>query len=451
MSVKCPTLPPYSHQPRPYQGPSTDEVLRLRKEFLTPSLFAYYQKPLMIVEGSMQYLFDEKGRRYLDGFAGIVTVSVGHCHPEVIAAVDEQNHLLQHTSTIYLHPGVALYGQELAATLPGDLKVCYFVNSGSEANDLALMLARAYTGNYNVIALRNSYHGGSLTSMGLTSHHTWKYNIPHGFGIQFAKAPYPYRGPWSASEPNAGKNYAADVEELIRFATPGKIAAFVAESVQGVGGAVVFPDGYLAEAYRHVRAAGGLCIADEVQAGFGRTGKAFWGFQTQGVQPDIVVMAKGIGNGCPLAAVVTTPKIAETLAQRIHFNTYGGNPVSVAQGRATLKIIRRDNLQQRCAVLGERLMIGLRKLQEQYECIGEVRGLGLMIGVEAVKNRQTKEPDRETIAEVLEQARERGLLIGKGGLFGNVLRIKPPMCLSEADVDFMLAVLAESFAAATKR
>ena len=217
-----------------------------------------------------------------------------------------------------------------------------------------------------------------------------------------------------------------------------------------MGGAVVLPDGYLQEVYKHVHAAGGVCIADEVQAGFGRTGKAFWGFQTQGVQPDIVVMAKSIGNGAPLAAVVTTHKIAETLAQRIHFNTYGGNPVSVAQGRATLKIMRRDNLQQRCAVLGDRLLTGLRKLQEKHEAIGEVRGMGLMIGVEAVKDRKTKEPDKEFIAEVLEQARERGLIIGKGGLFGNVLRVKPPMCLTEADVDFMLAVLDESFAAAKK-
>jgi len=447
---KAPQLPPYPHKPRPYPGPSAEEVLKLRKEHLTPSLFHYYRKPLMLVEGSMQYLYDEKGRRYLDAFGGIVTVSVGHCHPEVLAAVDEQNHLLQHASTIYLHPGIAQYGKELADCMPGDLKVCYFVNSGSEANELALLLARAYTGNYDVIALRNSYHGGTSNTMGITSHHTWKYNVPHSFGVQFARAPYPYRGPWAATDPNAGKNYAADVEELIRFGSPGKIAGFIAESIQGVGGAVVFPEGYLAEAYKHVRAAGGVCIADEVQAGFGRTGKSFWGFQNQGVQPDIVVMAKSIGNGAPLAAVVTTHKIAETLAQRIHFNTYGGNPVSVAQGRATLKIIRRDNLQQRCAVLGERLLTGLRKLQEKHEAIGEVRGMGLMIGVEAVKDRKSKEPDRDFIAEVLEQARERSLIIGKGGLFGNVLRIKPPMCITEADVDFMLAVLDESFAAARK-
>ena len=230
---KAPQLPPYNHQPRPYQGPSAEEVLKLRKEHLTPSLFHYYRKPLMIVEGSMQYLYDEKGRRYLDAFGGIVTVSVGHCHPEVLAAVDEQNHRLQHVSTIYLHPGIAQYGKELADCMPGDLKVCYFVNSGSEANELALMLARAYTGNYDIIALRNSYHGGTSNTMGITSHHTWKYNIPHSFGVQFARAPYPYRGAWPATDPHAGKNYAADVEELIRFASPGKIAGFIAESIQG--------------------------------------------------------------------------------------------------------------------------------------------------------------------------------------------------------------------------
>lgn len=332
MAGSSTVLPPCSHQPKPYKGPSIDDVVKLRKDHLTPSLFHYYRKPLMLVEGAMQYLFDEKGRRYLDAFGGIVTVSVGHCHPEVIAAVDEQNHLLQHTSTIYLHPGIAQYGKELADCMPGELKVCYFVNSGSEANELALLLARAYTGNYDIIALRNSYHGGTSATMGITSHHTWKYNVPHSFGVQFARAPYPYRGPWAATDPNAGKNYAADVEELIRFASPGKIAGFIAESIQGVGGAVVFPDGYLAEAYKHVRAAGGVCIADEVQAGFGRTGKSFWGFQNQDVQPDIVVMAKSIGNGAPLAAVVTTHKIAETLSQRIHFNTYGGIPFLLLKG-----------------------------------------------------------------------------------------------------------------------
>ena len=427
-----------------YEGPSPDEVLDLRKAHLSPGIFHYYKKPIMIVEGKGQYLFDETGRRYLDGFGGIVTVSVGHCHPDVVAAANLQNETIQHTTTIYLNPNVALYAQELAAKMPGDLKVCYFVNSGSEANDLAMLMARAYTGNYDAIALRNAYHGGSPTTMALTSHHTWKFNVPHSFGVQHARMPDMYRGLYGPDDPEAGKKYAADVEDLIRFGTSGKIAAFFAESIQGVGGTVVFPNDYLKHAYEHVRAAGGLCITDEVQAGFGRTGSHFWGFETQGVMPDIVTMAKGIGNGCPLAAVVTTPEIAATLASRIHFNTFGGNPVSMAQGRAVLKVIEKERLQENSLKVGARLTAGLEELAEKHTIIGDVRGLGLMLGVELVKDRRTKEPASPECAAVFERCKELGLLIGKGGLWGNTLRIKPPMCITDADADFMLEVIDEA-------
>jgi alanine-glyoxylate transaminase/(R)-3-amino-2-methylpropionate-pyruvate transaminase len=428
----------------PYTGPSPEEVLEMRKEFLSPAIFHYYKKPIMIVEGKGQYLFDQTGRRYLDGFGGIVTVSVGHCHPEVVKAANLQNQTIQHTTTIYLNPGIALYAKELAAKMPGDLKVCYFVNSGSEANDLATMMARAHTGNYDLIALRNAYHGGSPGTMALTSHHTWKFNVPHSFGVQHARMPDLYRGPHGADDPDAGKKYAADVAEIIQFGTSGKIAAFVAESIQGVGGSVVFPDGYLKHAYEHARAAGGLCIADEVQAGFGRTGTHFWGFETQGVIPDIVTMAKGIGNGCPLAAVVTTPEIARSLASRIHFNTFGGNPVSCAQGRAVLQVIENEGLQANSLQIGAQLVQGFEKLAQKHSIIGQVRGKGLMLGVELVKDRTTKEPAKEECAEVFERCKELGLLIGKGGLWGNTLRIKPPMCLNAADADFMLAVIDEA-------
>jgi alanine-glyoxylate transaminase/(R)-3-amino-2-methylpropionate-pyruvate transaminase len=371
-------------------------------------------------------------------------VSVGHCHPEVVAAANLQNETISHTTTIYLHPNIALYAKELAAKMPGDLKVCYFVNSGSEANDLALLMARAYTGNYDAIALRNAYHGGSPSAMALTSHHTWKFNVPHSFGVQHARMPDLYRGAFGADDPDAGKKYAADVEDLVRFGSSGRIAAFIAESIQGVGGTVVFPDGYLKHAYEHARAAGGLCIADEVQAGFGRTGTHFWGFETQGVIPDIVTMAKGIGNGCPLAAVVTTPEIAKTLASRIHFNTFGGNPVSMAQGRAVLRVIEKEGLQANSLKIGARLTAGFHRLAGKHSLIGDVRGLGLMLGVELVKDRVTKEPAKEECAAVFERCKELGLLIGKGGLSGNVLRIKPPMCITEADADFMLEVIDEA-------
>ncbi|MEO6567866.1 MAG: aminotransferase class III-fold pyridoxal phosphate-dependent enzyme [Opitutaceae bacterium] len=444
--MKSIPLPPTAIKPQPYTGPSADEVLATRKQFLNPAIFHYYKKPLMVVEGKGQWLFDETGRRYLDGFGGIVTVSVGHCHPHVVAAANRQNELIQHTTTIYLNPGVALYAQELAAKMPGDLKVVYFVNSGSEANDLALLMARAYTGNYDIVALRNSYHGGSQSTMGLTSHHTWKFNVPGGFGVQHAQMPDTFRGPHGKDDAEAGRKYADDVKNLIQFGTSGQIAGFFAESIQGVGGAVVFPDGYLQHAYAHVRASGGLCVADEVQAGFGRTGTHFWGFETQGVIPDIVTMAKGIGNGAPLAAVVTTPKIAQALASRIHFNTFGGNPICCAIGRAVLEVIDREKLQENSLKIGAQLKVGFERLAKKHSVIGEVRGLGLMLGVELVKDRTTKTPAKEECAAVFEKCRELGLLIGKGGLWGNTLRIKPPMILTEADADFMIAVTDEALA-----
>ncbi len=434
-------LPPFAYSPKPYTGPSPAEVLAMRKEYLSPSIFHYYKNPIMIVEGKGQYLFDETGRRYLDGIGGIVTVSVGHCHPEVTAAANAQNETIVHTTTLYLNPQIALFAKELAAKMPGDLKACYFVNSGSEANDLAITMARAATGNYDVIALRNAYHGGSPGAMALTSHHTWKFNVPHSFGVQHAMMPDLYRGIYGADDAHAGSKYAADVKSLIQFGTSGQVAAFIAETIQGVGGAVVMPDDYLRNAYAHVRAAGGLCIADEVQSGFGRTGTHFWGFENQGVIPDIVTMAKGIGNGCPLAAVVTTPAIAKSIANRIHFNTFGGNPVSCAQGRAVLRVIEKEKLQANSLKIGAQLKAGFAVLAKKHKLIGDIRGLGLMLGVELVKDRTTKEPASAECAAVFEKCKELGLLIGKGGLAGNTLRIKPPMCITSADAEFLLAVL----------
>jgi alanine-glyoxylate transaminase/(R)-3-amino-2-methylpropionate-pyruvate transaminase len=334
----------------------------------------------MLVDGHMQYLFDETGKRYLDGFAGIVSVSVGHCHPRIIEAVNKQNSRLQHTTTIYLHPNIAKFAEKLASTLPNGLDVVYFTNSGSEAYE----------------------------------------------------------------DKHSGEKYALDVKDVIERGSSGSIAAFIAEPIQGVGGVVEMPPNYLQRSYEYVRRAGGLCIADEVQTGFGRTGENFWGFENHGVVPDIVTMAKGIGNGCPLGAVVTTKEIANSLTEAIHFNTFGGNPVSCAQGLATLEVILDDDMQGNAKRLGEKLMIGLHELQQKYSCIGDVRGSGLMVGIELVED-ENKTPATGLTADVFETCKELGLIIGKGGYFGNILRIKPPMCITEEDIVFMLETLGEAF------
>jgi alanine-glyoxylate transaminase / (R)-3-amino-2-methylpropionate-pyruvate transaminase len=438
---KMPQLPAYDHKISPYAGPSYDEVVKMRNRYLTPSLLTFYKKPVMIVEGSMQYLYDEKGRRYLDGIGGIVTVSVGHSHPYIAGIVSQQYQTLVHNPSIYLNPINAEYAKMLAQRLPGNLEVCYFVNSGSEANDLAMLMARIYTGNTDIIALRNGYHGGSQGTMGLTAHSTWKYNFPHGAGVRHSVFPDCYRGPYGYKDPDAGIKYAEDVKSTIDHTTPGQVAGFFAEPIQGVGGTVVLPRGYLERAYHYVREAGGVCISDEVQTGFGRLGTDYWGFQYQGVQPDIVTMAKSIGNGAPLAAVVTTPEIAAKLSERIHFNTFGGNPVSCAVGKAVLELIDKENLQENCLNMGKRMLAGFHRLKEKHAIIGDIRGSGLMTGIEMVKDRQTKEPATQECADIFEAAKDMGLLVGKGGYYGNTLRIKPPMCIHDKDVDFILDVL----------
>ncbi|RCV44889.1 hypothetical protein SEVIR_9G415200v4 [Setaria viridis] len=431
-----PRMPAFDHVPLPYDGPSAAEIARKRAEYLSPSLFHFYSKPLNIVEGKRQYLYDEHGRRYLDAFAGIATVCCGHCHPDVVDAITAQAGRLQHSTVLYLNHAIADFAEALASKLPGDLKVVFFTNSGTEANELAILMARLYTGSHDIISLRNSYHGNAAGTMGATAQKNWKFNVIQT-GVHHAVNPDPYRGAFGSD----AEKYVRDVQEIIEFGTTGQVAGFISEAIQGVGGIVEVSPGYLPLAYETVRKAGGLCIADEVQAGFARVGSHFWGFETHGVVPDIVTMAKGIGNGIPLGAVVTTPEIAQVLTRRCYFNTFGGNPLCTAGGLAVLKVLEKEKLQENAFVVGSYLKDRLRGLQEKHEIIGDVRGTGFMLGVELVTDRQLKTPAKEEICHAMEHMKDMGVLVGKGGFYGNVFRITPPLCFTKEDADFFVEVM----------
>ncbi|XP_055627447.1 alanine--glyoxylate aminotransferase 2, mitochondrial isoform X1 [Toxorhynchites rutilus septentrionalis] len=445
-----------------YSKHSYDKITTLRKQFLTPNVTSYYKKPLLIHKGSMQWLYDHEGRRYLDMFGGIVTVSVGHCHPKVNAALAEQMNTLWHTTNIYMHPKVHEYAEKLVSKLPGDLKNVYFVNSGSEANDLAMLIARLYTGNHEIISFRNAYHGASPYTMGLTAHSTWRYSLAGvSNGLIHAMNPDPYTGIWGGKNCRdspiqttrncdcavgqclASDNYYDELEQIFKYSLPrGKVAAMFAESIQGVGGTVQYPKGYIKKAAELVRANGGLFVADEVQSGFARTGEHYWGFEGHAITPDIVTMAKGIGNGFPIGAVVTSRKVAEVLSQALHFNTYGGNPLASAVGMAVLDIIDEEEMQKNANEVGTYLLHGLAKLRDKYDVIGDVRGKGLMIGVELVANRETRQHlSAPHFVEIWETCKDMGVLFGRGGFNANVLRLKPPLCVSRGDADYALTVI----------
>lgn len=456
-----PEMPPCDFRPAPYKGPTYEKIREIRRSNLSPAMLTHFKEPLLVNQGHMQWLFDHTGRRYLDLIGGIVTVSVGHAHPKVNEALIEQSKLLWHTTAIYLHPRVHEYAEKLVAKMPGNLKVAYFVNSGSEANDLAIFLARLYTGRYEVLSFQNAYHGDSPFLMGLTSLNTWRFSVPTGFGFHQTPIPDVYKGMWGgakcrdspsqASRPcncvgescTACDNYVTAMNDVIRYSTPKKgLAGFIAESIQGVGGTVQYPKNFLKKAFELVRSHGGICISDEVQTGFGRTGEHYWGFQGHDVIPDIVTMAKGIGNGFPMAAVITTPEIANTLSQALHFNTFGGDPLACAVGSTVLDVLEEEGCQERSRVVGTYLIEELMKLKDESSVIGDVRGKGLMIGVELVSNKETKNPlDITTVNEIWDDCKNMGVIVAKGGLHGNVLRIKPPMCITKEDVDFAVAVL----------
>jgi 4-aminobutyrate aminotransferase-like enzyme/Ser/Thr protein kinase RdoA (MazF antagonist) len=431
---------PYTLVETPVMG--KEEILARRCRILGPSLSLSYEKPLQMMRGSGQYLYDENGRRYLDVVNNVC--HVGHGHPRVVAALAGQAAVLN-TNTRYLHPTIVNYAERLLATLPEPLQVIYFVCSGSEANELALRLARTYTDAQDLIVLDGAYHGNTAA---LIDASPYKHDGPGGRGspdyIHTAAMPDPYRGPYKGYGLETGRRYAAHVQALVQqVLDAGRgLAGFIAEPLLGCGGQIVLPDGYLPQAFAHVRAAGGVCIADEVQVGFGRVGSHFWGFETQGVIPDIVTMGKPIGNGHPLGAVATTHAIADAFANGMeYFNTFGGNPVSCAVGSAVLDVIADEDLQENALRVGEYLQQGLRGLMEQHGLIGDVRGRGLFIGVELVRDRETLEPAVEEARYIVERMKEKGILLSIDGPLHSVLKLKPPLVFNRDDADFLVRTL----------
>jgi len=415
----------------------SDELTRLRGQYLGRNLSVSYRQPLKIVRGAGQYLYDEEGRAYLDCVNNVC--HVGHCHRQVVAAGQAQMAVLN-TNTRYLHDNVLEYARRLVETLPAPLRVCYFVNSGSEANELALRLARAHTDRRDVVVLDHAYHGNTQALIDVSP---YKFNRKGGKGkppaTHVAPIPDVYRGAFRAADPLAASRYAALLAEIVAGIAP---AAFLVESLPGCAGQIVLPDGYLSAAFAAVRAAGGVCIADEVQVGFGRVGSHMWGFETQGVVPDVMTFGKPAGNGHPLAGVVTTREIAASFANGMeYFNTFGGNPVSCAIGLEVLNVVQEERLQEHALDVGNYFLERLRQLQTRHPLIGDVRGLGLYIGIELVRDRETLEPATSEASELINRLRHRRILLSTDGPFDNVLKIKPPLVFNRQNADEVVSAL----------
>lgn len=406
-----------------YQAASKDKTLQERKSRIGRNLSIGYKTPIKMLRGRMQYLYDESGRQYLDAYNNVP--HVGHCHPRVVEAARKQMGLLN-TNTRYLYDGLSDYAEKLCATLPEPLNVCYFVNSGSEANELALRLTRAYTGSKEMIVLEGAYHGHTTSLIDISP---YKHDGPGGQGapdwVHTVPVADVYRGRYKAN-PEAGKAYASFVKD--KLAQLDRPASFIAETCPSVGGQIIFPKGYLQDVYRHIRNSGGLCIADEVQTGYGRTGSHFYAFEAQGVTPDIVVLGKPIGNGHPIAAVITTADIADAFDNGMEFfSTFGGNTVSCQVGMAVLDVVHEENLQSHALTVGDRLLEHFNRLKSQHELIGDVRGSGLFLGIELVKDQETLEPAAAEASFIANRMRDLGILLGTDGPLHNVVKIRPPM------------------------
>jgi len=423
-----------------------DEILLANREFLFPAVFHYFREPLVIARAKDQYVWDADGNEYLDFFGGIVTVGVGHCNDAVNAAVHRQLDTLQHVSTLFANEPQAALARKIAQVTPGGkLTKSFFTNSGTEANETAILTARCYTGNTEIVALRHSYHGRSAAAMALTGQGAWRLGPPQA-GVVHAHNAYCYRCPFGLKYPDCEVRCAEDMEELIRSSTSGRVAGVIAEPIQGVGGFITPPREYFATVERIVRNHGGIFISDEVQTGWGRTGAKWFGIEHWGVTPDIITGAKGLGNGSPIGLTVARAEVADSV-KGLTISTFGGNPVTATAAKAVIDFIEDQNLLRNCAETGAYLRARLEELKEKHEIIGEVRGMGLLQAIELVEDRASKAPAAAQTAMALEAARENRLLIGKGGMYGNVLRISPPMNVGRGDVDQFIEMLDRSLAA----
>jgi 4-aminobutyrate aminotransferase len=403
------------------------------KEFLFPCVANYYEEPVVLVRGEGTHAFDADGRDYLDFFGGILTVSVGHCHPDVVERVHQQMQTLGHTSSVYATEPQVTVAERLAKLTPGKLKKSFFTNSGSEADETAVMLAKSYTGQQEIIVLRHGYHGRSAMNVSLTSHAPWRPVTTQVAGIKHALSPYCYRCPLGLTYPSCEVKCAQDLEELIRTETNGRPAAFLAEPIQGVGGFITPPKEYFQIAVGIVRKYGGVFICDEVQTGFGRTGGKWFGIEHYGVEPEIMTMAKGMANGFPVGATIATDEVANAFTG-LSLSTFGGNPVAMAATEATLDVMEKENVPKKAEERGRQLREALEAMKEKYPFIGDVRGMGLMQAVELVEDRKTKQPSAKKAVRFMEASKRQGILVGKGGLYGNVLRIAPPMLIAKGEI-----------------
>lgn len=420
---------------------TSKDVRDKHKEFLFPSVANYYKEPLVIERGEGMYVYDPEGNKYLDFFGGILTISIGHCNPKVSDRIAEQVNKLQHTSTLYPNENIVLLAEKLAEITPGNLKKSYFTNSGTEADETAIFLAKHFTGNQEIIALRHSYSGRSLLAMSMTGHAPWRHGGTHIPGIKHAVSPYCYRCPFALEYPSCDMKCAKDIEELIMTTTSGQIAGFIAEPIQGVGGFITPPKEYFEVAVPIVKKYGGVFISDEVQTGFGRTGTKMFGIEHWNVEPDILTAAKGIANGTPLGVTIAKAEIAESFTG-LTISTFGGNPVSMAAALATIDVMEEDNLAENAETVGKYLREGLENLQKKYPTIGDVRGMGLMQACEFVKD--NKVPNGEMVGKLFEEMKKEKVLIGKGGLYGNVIRISPPLNVTKSEVDDFLKAMDNS-------